>query len=467
MNWRRSTNYSCCMSAFETTNPFTGDMIETYKHMPFEEVELTIAEAHKSFQKWRQKTPEKRAKILLKLAQELRAHSKKLSQIITEEMGKPVTQARSEIEKCAVTCEYFADNGPKMLQAEAAEAHYEKSEIHFDPLGVIFCIMPWNFPVWQLIRFAAPALMAGNTIVMKHSDITAGTAEAIAEIFKNIHDPVLLFNAPMSHETAAEVIGHSKISGVSLTGSTRAGKEVAATAAKYLKKIVLELGGSDAYIVLKDADILKAAKSCAQARLVNSGQSCVAAKRFIVEEGVMKPFLTAFSKEMQAVQVGDPMDEKTQVGPLAAKKFQKTIIQQVQKLQNLGGEIVLGGSAPEGPGAFYPPTIVLFEEDLPELGSEEIFGPVAIVVKAQNPGEAVHIANNSIYGLGGAVFTKNIEQARQMAQYMECGFVVVNDQVKSDARLPFGGVKESGFGRELSRYGLLEFCNIKTVGISL
>lgn len=453
------------MSAFDTTNPFTGDMIQTYKHLPFDEVEILINEAHKSFQKWRQKPPEKRAKVLLQLAQELRVNSKKLAQIITEEMGKPITQARAEMEKCAVTCEFFADNGPKMLQAEIHEAQYAKNEIHFEPLGVIFGIMPWNFPVWQLIRFAAPTLMAGNTILLKHSDITAGTAEALAEIFKAIQDPPLLFNAPMNHETAAQTIAHPKIHGVSLTGSTRAGREVGTVAGQHLKKTVLELGGSDAYIILKDADILKAAKICTQARLVNSGQSCVAAKRFIVEESVLKPFVTAMTKEMQAASVGDPQDEKTLVGPLASKKFQKTVIQQVQKLKNLGGEVVLGGSAPEGPGAFYPPTIVVFNEGLPELGQEEIFGPVAIIIKAQNPGDAVHIANSSPYGLGGGIFTKSIEQGRQMAQYMECGFVVINDFVKSDPRLPFGGVKESGYGRELSRYGLTEFCNIKTLGV--
>jgi succinate-semialdehyde dehydrogenase/glutarate-semialdehyde dehydrogenase len=454
------------MSAFETTNPFTGDLIETYKHMEMDEVELVIQEAHKSFQRWRFHSPEARAKVLLKLAHELRIRSKELAATMTEEMGKPIAQSKTEIEKCAMACEYYADNGVQFLKTETPEAQYKKNEIHFEPQGVILAIMPWNFPVWQLIRFAAPAIMAGNTVVMKHSDITAGTAEMMGEIFKAVSDPVLLFNAPMTHETCADAMAHPKIHGVTFTGSSKAGKQIAQNAARNLKKTVLELGGSDAYIVLKDADINEAASICAQARLINSGQSCIAAKRFIVEESVVEVFLKKFCQEMETAKVGDPSDETVRVGPMASKKFQKTLAAQVEKLKSAGGKIVSGGIVPEGPGAFFPATVIVFEKNVPELAREELFGPVAIVVKASNASDAVHIANSSVYGLGGAIFSKNIEQARQMAKYMECGFVAINDSVRSDPRLPFGGVKDSGYGRELSRYGLLEFCNIKTLGIN-
>lgn len=455
------------MSDFFTLNPYTGETLRPHSYMGQDQVLDLVSKAHQSFKKWSEISLESRAEFLFQLAKGLRSNSKKIAEMMTAEMGKPIKHSYSEIEKCAVTCEFFAKNGVNFLSPEAHGGYYRENEIQFAPLGVILAIMPWNFPLWQVIRFAAPAIMAGNVVILKHSDLVAGTAEILSDLFKSLSEPTLLFNAPMTHETCAQVIAHPLIQGVTFTGSTRGGKQIASLAGQSVKKIVLELGGSDAYLILKDADITKAAAICAQARLNNGGQSCVAAKRFIVEQEIFEEFTRHLVNEMKTFKMGNPTDESVQLGPLASKKFQKNIITQVEKLKLLGGKIVLGGTAPEGPAAFYPPTVVVFEKNHPELGLEEVFGPVAIVIKAKNTDEALDVANSSIYGLGGAIFSKNISLARALAAKLQCGFVAINSNVVSDARMPFGGVKESGYGRELSRYGLLEFCNIKTVGINL
>ena len=453
------------MNTFQTLNPYSGEVIETHQHLSAEAVTLIIEQAHLSFSIWKNQSLVHRALILKKIAAVLRKNNRSLSQIISREMGKPLQQGRDEIEKCALTCDYFAEQGPELLKPQGVQGPYEKNEIHFQPQGVILAIMPWNFPFWQVMRFAAPALMAGNTIVLKHADLTAGTSKALVNALKEVFSSQLIFDAPMTHDTCAEIMANPYIRGVTFTGSTSGGRKVAEVAGKNLKKTVLELGGSDAYLVLDDADLAKAASVCARARLVNSGQSCVAGKRFIVDQSVFDQFLILFKEEMSKFRFGNPLQVDTQLGPLASKKFQKNISEQVQKLKAKGGQIILGGECPEGEGAFYPATIMLFEKNIPELATEEIFGPVALVIKAKDAEDAIKIANSSIYGLGGAIFSQNPERAERLALQMESGIVIINDQVKSDARIPFGGVKDSGYGRELSVFGLQEFCNIKTVGI--
>lgn len=447
------------MSTFTTVNPATGDTLKTYSHLSWAEAEKAIQAAHQDFKIWRKTSWDERSQVLHKLAERFRTYKTDIAQIMHLEMGKLLTEAKAEVEKCAVTCEYYAKEAPGMLKNQVAvSSPYATAEVSFQPLGVVFSIMPWNFPLWQTIRFAAPALMAGNTIVLKHADLTAGTAELIGKIFADLTPQYkLLRNIQVDHEVAAQVIADPLVRGVTFTGSSRGGKSVAMEAAKNLKKIVLELGGSDAYLVLEDANVEKAAKICVQARLVNCGQSCVAGKRFIVHEKISKEFITHYVNEMKAAEIA----------PLASVKFQKQIVEQVEKLKSWGGKVVLGGSAPQGAGAYYPATVVVFEKNNPELHKEEVFGPVASILIAKSTEEALEFANSSPYGLGGGIFTKDLKKGKELIEKeLQAGFVVVNDYVKSDPRIPFGGVKESGYGRELGHFGIMEFVNIKTVAVA-
>ncbi|AHZ84424.1 NAD-dependent succinate-semialdehyde dehydrogenase [Bdellovibrio bacteriovorus] len=447
------------MSAFKTVNPATGDVLKSYNHLSWPETEKNIEQAAKDFQIWRKVSFKDRAEVLLKLAQSLRTHKSELAQMMNQEMGKLIAEGKAEVEKCAVTCEYYAKEAESMLKNQlAASSPYKHAEVSFQPVGVVFSVMPWNFPLWQVIRFAAPALMAGNVILLKHADLTAGTSELIGRIFNDLTSEYkLLRNIQVNHEVAAQVIAHPVVHGVTFTGSSQGGRSVAVEAAKNLKKIVLELGGSDAYLVLEDADVEAAAKACAKVRLVNCGQSCVAGKRFIVNEKVAKDFIHHFTKEMK----------EAELAPLASVKFQKSIVDQVEKLKKWGGKVVLGGSAPQGAGAFYPATVVVFEKDHPEVHREEIFGPVASVFIVKNTEEALAVANSSPYGLGGGVFTRDVKKGKELIEKeLQAGFVVVNDYVKSDPRIPFGGIKESGYGRELGHFGIMEFVNIKTVAVA-
>lgn len=460
----KKTAYNLQMQNFQTVNPYSGEILETHHHLLTHEAALIVEQAHVSFLNWKNQTVVQRAAVLKKMAATFRKNNRPLSQIMSREMGKPLQQGRDEVEKCAVALDYFADQGPKFLKPQDVEGPYEKNQIHLQPQGVILAIMPWNFPMWQAIRFAAPALMVGNTIVLKPADITAGSSKAMIAILKGLFTSELIFDAPMTHEVCAEMIAHPRIRGVTFTGSAAGGRKVAEVAGKNLKKIVLELGGSDAYLVLKDADLPLAAEICTKARMINSGQSCVAAKRFIVEESIFDNFIELFKKEMEKTKFGNPLQVDIQFGPLAAKKFQKIVSDQVESFKGDGGKVILGGQCPTGDGAFYPATILLFDENFPELGSEEIFGPVALVIKAKNAEDAIKIANSSVYGLGGAIFSKDLARAQSLALQIESGIVIINQQVKSDPRIPFGGVKDSGYGRELSIYGLQEFCNVKLVG---
>lgn len=446
-------------SQFTTQNPATGEILKTYQHLSWDEVQKIIMAADHDFQKWRKTQWDTRSLTLQRLAAALKEHKNEFASLMQNEMGKSLAEGKAEVDKCAMTCEYYAQAAPEMLQNRQVQgSSYLKAEVSFQPLGVIFSIMPWNFPLWQMIRFAAPALMAGNVVVLKHADLTAGTAELIEKVFAGLTTEYqLLRNARVDHEVAAKIIAHPQIRGVTFTGSTQGGRAVAIEAAKNLKKIVLELGGSDAYLVLADADIEKAAKISVKARLVNCGQSCVAGKRFIVDKKISEDYIKAFIKEMK----------EAELSPLAHLRFQKNVVEQVEKLKSWGGKVLLGGTAPQGAGAHYPATVVVFEKDRPEIHGEEVFGPVASIIIANNTEDAVRMANASPYGLGGGVFTKNEEKGRALVEKeLQAGFVVVNDYVKSDPRIPFGGVKESGYGRELGEFGILEFVNIKTVAVA-
>lgn len=447
------------MSAFSTVNPATGEVLKNYRYASWEEAELAIRSAYHDFQIWRKTSLQERSQILHHLARALREHKTEFAQLMNQEMGKLLSEGKAEVEKCAVTCEYYAKEAQGMLRnQEVTSSPYTLAEVSFQPLGVIFSIMPWNFPLWQTIRFAAPAIMAGNVIILKHADLTAGTAELIGKIFSSLTSKIrLLRNVHVNHEVAAQIIADTHVQGVTFTGSSRGGRAVAMEAAKNLKKIVLELGGSDAYLVLPDADVELAAKTCVKARLVNAGQSCVAGKRFIVHQDVSKDFIAKYVQEMQGAELA----------PLASKRFQDQIIEQVEKLKSWGGKVILGGSAPQGGGSFYPATVVVFEKNHPEVHREEVFGPVASIFIVKSTEEAFELANSSPYGLGGAIFTKDLKKGKELVEKeLQAGFVVVNDQVKSDPHLPFGGIKESGYGRELGHFGILEFVNIKTVAVA-
>lgn len=439
---------------FQTINPATGDVVQSYNYLTLKEVDEIVGRAAHSLKTWRQTEVTLRAEVLRTLASRLKEHKKELGTLMNLEMGKTVAEGVAEIEKCAAACEYYAEFGPALLAPQVVAANYIHSEIRFEPLGIIFSIMPWNFPFWQFIRFAAPSLMIGNVILLKHADLTAGCGAKIEEICRGLFPEQLVFNLHIDHSEAARLIHKPEIRGVTFTGSTRGGREVSKVAGEALKKTVLELGGSDAYIVMADADLEKAAKTCAKGRMINNGQSCIAAKRFIVHKDVFESFTRQLKAELAAFPTS----------PLASQKFQTQLQEQIEKLKAVGGKVILGGIIPSGVGAFYPPSLMVFEKNDPLIHQEELFGPVAMVIRAESDDEAFELANSSPFGLGGGIFSANAEKAAELvAKRMEAGFVVVNDFVKSDARLPFGGVKDSGHGRELANFGFYEFCNIKTL----
>jgi succinate-semialdehyde dehydrogenase/glutarate-semialdehyde dehydrogenase len=405
------------MDFFSTVNPANNTELQQFKYMSWELAQAAVAAAHQDFLVWRKKTFQERAQVLFELARCLRLRKDELAQQMNLEMGKKIEEGLSEVEKCAAACDYFAREASILLAPKLLQSNYQKTEIVFQPMGVIFSIMPWNFPLWQVIRFAAPALMAGNVVILKHADLTAGTAELLGDLFSQLKINLkLLHNCHVDHTVAELIISHPLIRGVSFTGSTAGGREVAKIAGHNLKKAVLELGGSDAYLILEGADLETAAKKCAETRLQNCGQSCVAGKRFIVVESVAQEFLSAFTKEMASIELA----------PLAAKRFQAQIIAQVESMRALGGEILLGGVTPEGSGAFYPPTVILFMKNCSEIHFQEIFGPVALVIVVKDTKEAIEVANSSHFGLGGGVFTGDtVKGAVIAAEELEVGFAVV------------------------------------------
>ncbi len=409
-----------------------------------------------------------RSERMRQAATVLRAQRDAYAVLMAQEMGKPVTQGRGEIEKCAWLCDYYAEAAPAFLAPEAVSTDATKSFVTFEPLGVILAVMPWNFPFWQVFRAAVPALMAGNTMALKHASNVCGCALAVEEVFQQAAFPVGVFSTLLvGVKMVDQVIEHPAVRAATLTGSTGAGQAVAAKAGALLKKTVLELGGSDPYLILKDADLQAAAESCAASRLINGGQSCIAAKRFIVEEPVREQFEQLFVTHMQKRRMGDPLREETEVGPLARHDLRDALHRQVQDSIAKGARLLLGGTIPEGAGAYYPATVLSHVQKGMPAYDEETFGPVVAVISVPDEAEAIRVANDSSFGLGAAVFTKNLRRGEEIAAHeLEAGACFVNGFVRSDPRLPFGGIKQSGYGRELSSFGIREFVNIKSVYIT-
>jgi len=453
--------------AIESINPATGKLIKSYQALSQQEVEQRISETHNSWLIWKTISFQERARYIKNTAEVLRKRKAELAHLMALEMGKPLKAGEAEIEKCAVCCEYYAENGAKFLAPELIETDADKSYVVFQPLGVVLAIMPWNFPFWQAFRFIAPALMAGNCGVLKHSSNVAGCAIAIEEIIREAGFPGNVFQTLLIGSDAVDkVIENTFIKAVTLTGSTSAGKKVAQKAASLLKKSVLELGGSDPYLILKDADLELAAKVCTESRLINSGQSCIAAKRFIVAKEIEDEFINRFKENMSSKNMGNPLDEKNTIGPQARHDLRDELHQQVLKSIEMGAKCVLGGEIPEGDGAFYPPTILTNVKKGMPAYDEELFGPVAAVITADSEEKAIEIANDTIFGLGAAVFSRDLPTAEHIAaNLLNAGSCFINELVKSDPRLPFGGINQSGYGRELGVYGIKEFVNIKTVFI--
>lgn len=448
-------------------DPANGKEIASYNIHDEAYVNKALAQAHKAFEQWRKLSLKERGEVLKNIAKELRTQKEKLAMLATREMGKPIQQGRDEVEKCAKTFEYYAKEGPKFLADEKVETDAKKSYVSYQPLGVVLAVMPWNFPYWQVFRAMGPALMAGNAMVLKHASNVSGCALAIENVIKKAKAPKGLFQTLVIPSSRVEgLIDNPIISAVTFTGSTNAGSKIASAAGRNLKKQVLELGGSDAYVVLEDADIEFAAELCKNGRLLNSGQSCVAAKRFVVVKSIRKEFEKRLVEKMKASKFGDPMDSTNKIGPMARHDLRDQLHQQVQKSIELGAKLLCGGYIPEDDGAYYPPTVLgNVKKDMPAY-DEELFGPVAAIIEAKNETDAIRIANDSIYGLGSCIISKDRKRAELLAATeMQAGNCFVNDIVHSDARLPFGGVKHSGYGRELGIFGIREFVNVKTVFI--
>jgi succinate-semialdehyde dehydrogenase/glutarate-semialdehyde dehydrogenase len=449
-------------------NPATGETVAEYEVLGAAAISDRIARAHDAYLSWRRTSFVERSELMRRAADALRADREKYARLMTLEMGKPIKQARAEVEKCAWVCEYYAENAERFLSPEPADTDAARSYVCFAPVGVVFAVMPWNFPFWQVIRFAAPALMAGNSGLLKHASNVPGCALAIEAVFRRAGFPEDLFQTLLIGSPSVEaVIEHAGVAAVTLTGSTPAGRAVARKAGEMLKKSVLELGGSDAYVILEDADLDGAVKACVDSRLINGGQSCIAAKRFVVVEPIREEFERRFVAEMRARKVGDPFDEDTDVGPQARTDLRDELHAQVRASLEKGARLRLGGEVPPGPGAYYPPTVL---SDVPK-GSpaydDELFGPVAAIIPAADEADAVRIANDSVFGLGAAVFTGEAARGERIArEELEAGSCFVNTFVRSDPRLPFGGVKLSGYGRELAAFGIREFVNIKTVYVA-
>jgi succinate-semialdehyde dehydrogenase/glutarate-semialdehyde dehydrogenase len=436
--------------------------------MPPAVVRNIIEESQKAFLDWRTRDLAQRARLMKNVAQILRDESEKCARLMAEEMGKPIADGRAEAEKCAWGCDYYADNAENFLQPEVIETVAGKSLVTFQPLGVIFAVMPWNFPFWQVFRFTAPALMAGNVIVLKHASNVPGCAMTIESIFHKADFPENIFRTLLvGSQQVNAIIENQLIKAVTLTGSTDAGRAVAKKAGEMIKKTVLELGGSDPYLIMEDADLEAAVTACIDSRLTNSGQSCIAAKRIIVVQSHKKQFEELFVSGMRAVKTGDPLHDETRVGPLARRDLRDKLHQQVVESIERGARCLLGGEIPEGSGAFYPPTVLTDVKKGMPAYDEEIFGPVGVIIPVKGEEEAIRVANDSQFGLGAAIFTKDIVKGQRIAVTdIEAGCCFVNVFVKSDPRLPFGGTKNSGYGRELSHYGIKEFVNIKTVVVS-
>jgi succinate-semialdehyde dehydrogenase/glutarate-semialdehyde dehydrogenase len=446
-------------------SPVSGETLATFDAHPALEVDRRLTLAAGAAARWRLTEPTVRATLLQRVAGLLDERRTALARLMTIEMGKTLTSAAAEIDKCASGCRYYAKHGAQFIDPEAVSTTATDTGIvRFDPLGVILAVMPWNFPFWQVIRFAAPALMAGNAGILKHASNVPQCALALEELFRDAGAPAGVFQTLLVESAGvADIIGDARVSAVTLTGSEGAGRSVAAAAGRHLKKCVLELGGSDPFIVLGSADIARAAETAVIARCINNGQSCIAAKRFIVVESVAEEFTALFVAGMAAQRMGDPLDPGTAIGPLATRAIRDELHTQVRATVRAGARVHCGGEPSDGPGNYYPPTVL---SEIPvgsPAWSEELFGPVAALFRAKDRDEAIELANGTRFGLGASVWTRDADEAARCARDLEAGSVFLNAMVASDPRYPFGGVKSSGFGRELGAYGLREFVNVKTV----
>lgn len=450
----------------ETIDPTTGKTLERIALMDGVSIDAKLDAAARCFPPWGRASFDERASLLRAVAVRMRDERESLAATAVREMGKPIVQARAEVDKCVWALEYFADHGETMLAAQPAASSAVRSYVAFRPLGALLAIMPWNFPFWQVIRAAAPALMAGNTLLLKHSANTTRCALELERIFADAGSPPGLFGVLIARgEAIDEIVGDPRIAAVTLTGSERAGASVARAAGEALKKCVLELGGSDPFVVFSDADLDAAAKTAVTARFQNNGESCIAAKRFIVEAGVYDDFLARFVENTRAQLIGDPMEDATQIGPCAREDLRETVHAQVTATLQCGAQLALGGKPVGREGFFYEPTIVAHVEPGTRMFDEETFGPAAAVVRADDREHALRLANESTFGLGSSLWTRDVAAAEAFAARVEAGAVFINGMVASDPRLPFGGVKRSGYGRELSTFGIQEFVNVQTVWI--
>ena len=450
----------------ESINPATGEPIKTYDEMTPAQAAAAVEQAHRTWLTWRGTTFTERAALMKKTGEILRQRKSELARLMAAEMGKPLKQGIAEAEKCALGCDYYADHAERHLAPEVIATDASKSYVAFEPLGVVLAVMPWNFPLWQVYRFAAPALMAGNAGVLKHASNVPGCALAIEEIFTQAGFPAGVFRTLLiGSKQVQAIIEHPLVRAVTLTGSTPAGKSVAAHAGAVLKKTVLELGGSDPYIVLEDADLDYAVQTCVTSRLLNGGQSCVNAKRMIVVAPVLAAFTEKFVALMKTKKVGDPLADGTDIGPQARTDLRDELHDQVLASVRKGAKLLLGGEVPPGKGSFYPATVLGDVKPGMPAYDEELFGPVAAIISAKDEVDAVRIANDSPFGLGAGVLTKDLNRGERIARQIDAGATFVNTFVASDPRLPFGGIKESGYGRELGTHGIREFVNIKTVYI--
>ncbi|SDC47282.1 NAD-dependent succinate-semialdehyde dehydrogenase [Niabella drilacis] len=453
--------------AIQSINPLNGKRIQTYKEETAKTVGEKIEAGHKAWLKWRTTSFEARGRLLLKAAAVLQQQKSGLALLMAQEMGKPLKDGIAEVEKCASVCEYYAANGAAFLKDQKIKTDARNSFVTCQPIGVVLAVMPWNFPYWQCFRFIAPALMAGNTGLLKHASNVPGCALSIEQVLLKAGFPRGVFHTLLVGSKAVKgIIEHPLVKAVTLTGSTEAGRQVAAQAGGQIKKTVLELGGSDPYVILEDADLELAATVCAQSRLINNGQSCIAAKRFIVVRQVEKEFVRLFKEKMSNKRLGDPLDPATDLGPMSRADLRDELHRQVLENIEAGAVCILGGTIPDfkGTHAFYTPTILTGIKKGMSGYREELFGPVACVITARNQAHAIEIANDTSFGLGAAVFTRDIKKGECIArEQLQAGACFVNTLVKSDPRVPFGGINQSGYGRELGSFGIREFVNIKTV----
>ncbi len=454
------------MSNYVSANPATGEILRRFPFMTADALDKALDNAVAAQRQWRRSTPDERSAVLKKTASALRANAQKYAALITMEMGKPIVEARGEIEKCAWCCDFYASKAAEYLEPHAYETAASESYVALDPLGIVLAIMPWNFPFWQFFRFLAPALTAGNGIVFKHADNVPECALAMAALFDDVGAPKhLVQNLFIDVPDVDKLISDDRIAAVTLTGSTQVGTVVASTAGRNIKRHVLELGGSDPFVVLADADLDLAVKTGVRARFQNTGQSCIAAKRFILVDSIADKFTERFTAEVERLVVGDPTKEETQIGPMSRTRLRDSLQKQVEQSLAMGAKALTGGAILNRPGNYFAPTVLgNVTPNMPAF-SEETFGPAAALIRVKNTEEAIAMANDTIYGLGASLWTRDLSNAKRLARDIDAGSVFINGLVASDPRLPFGGIKKSGYGRELGLFGVREFTNIKTVWI--